>query len=273
MLTQTDPAPFYAVQGPDGEYYYLEGGDLFAPGELRRTNQVVQQQNVKVLAPVVPPAIFCIGLNYQAHAEETGKEVPKYPIIFMKNPVALQNPDDPILLPDNEVSTAVDYECELTAVIGRRCKNVTVEEALDYVLGFTCGNDVSARDWQSHRGGGQWVRAKSFDTFCPLGPCLVTRDEIGDPQNLKLQTRIGTEVLQDSTTADMIFSVAELISFLSQGTTLLPGSIILTGTPPGVGVARKPPRYLQAGEEVTVEIENIGPLTNPVLSSSASTPW
>jgi len=161
----------------------------------------------------------------------------------------------------------VDYEGELAVIIGRACRNVATDAALDHVLGYTCANDVSARRWQMHAGAGQWIRGKSFDTFCPLGPALVTADEIPDPQALGLRTTVNGQVMQDHTTGDMIFPVAELISFLSRDTTLLPGTVILSGTPQGVGFARKPPVWLQPGDEVTVEIEGVGRLTNPVIAA------
>jgi 2-keto-4-pentenoate hydratase/2-oxohepta-3-ene-1,7-dioic acid hydratase in catechol pathway len=157
----------------------------------------------------------------------------------------------------------------LAVVIGRAAKNVPVEQALDYVLGYTCSNDVSARRWQKHGGARQWVRGKSFDTFCPLGPVLVTADEIPDPQVLDVRCLLNGATMQDGNTSDMIFTVAELIAHLSRDTTLLPGSVILTGTPPGVGVARKPPVYLAAGDLVRIEIEGIGVLENPVREASA----
>ena len=162
-------------------------------------------------------------------------------------------------------SDEVDYECELAVVIGRTCKNVSRDRALDYVLGYTCANDVSARDWQSKWGGSQWCRGKTFDTFAPLGPCLVTTDEIPNPNALAIKLDIGGEVLQDWNTNDMIFDVPRLVEFLSGSTTLLPGTVILTGTPHGVGFARKPPRWLKPGDVVTVTIEKIGALTNPVV--------
>jgi 2-keto-4-pentenoate hydratase/2-oxohepta-3-ene-1,7-dioic acid hydratase in catechol pathway len=176
----------------------------------------------------------------------------------------VQNPGDPILLPRHLRSEQVDYECELAVVIGRTCKNVSRDKALDYVLGYTCANDVSARDWQSKWGGSQWCRGKTFDTFAPLGPCLVTTDDIPNPNALGIKLDIGGEVLQDWNTNDMIFDVPRLIEFLSGSTTLLPGTVILTGTPHGVGFARKPPRWLKAGDVVTITIEKIGSLTNPV---------
>ncbi|WP_442481764.1 fumarylacetoacetate hydrolase family protein [Aeoliella sp. SH292] len=236
-------------------------GDLF--GELRDTGEAVTV--AKLLAPLVPRDIFCIGLNYAKHAEEGGKGVPEHPVVFMKSTAAVQNPGDPIVLPRKLRSDTVDYECELVVIIGRECKNVSRDRALDYVLGYTCGNDVSARDWQRNGGGGQWIRGKSFDTFAPLGPVLVTADEIPDPNSLRISTTLNGEVMQDWSTDDMIFDVGTLIEFLSGSTRLLPGTAIFTGTPHGVGFARTPPVYMQAGDSVTVEIERIGQLTNPVV--------
>ena len=224
----------------------------------------------RVLAPLDPTAILCIGLNYRQHAAETNAPLPQYPVLFFKNPASVQHPGEPIVLPRWLTSTRVDYECELAVIIGKRAKNVPRERALEYVLGYTCANDVSARDWQREGGGSQWCRGKSFDTFAPLGPRLVTRDELPDPQALRIRTIINGETLQDSSTADMIFNVATLIEFLSGSTTLLPGTVILTGTPQGVGMARNPPRLLQAGDKVTIDIEGIGALTNPVIEETAS---
>lgn len=190
--------------------------------------------------------------------------MPQFPVLFVKGTNAVQNPGEPILIPTHLRSQEVDYECELAVVIGRRCKNVRREEALGYVLGYTCANDVSARDWQLKRGGGQWCRGKSFDTFAPLGPCLVTPDEIPNPNSLRIRTILNGETVQDWNTNDMIFDVPSLIEFLSGSTTLLPGTVILTGTPHGVGMACNPPRWLKPGDVVTIEIEKIGALTNPV---------
>ncbi len=222
----------------------------------------------KLLAPIEPSVFFCIGLNYRHHAEEGHAPIPEFPVLFMKGPAAVQNPGDPIVLPRHLRSSEVDYECELAVVIGRKCKNVSRDKALDYVLGYTCGNDVSARDWQGKWGGSQWCRGKTFDTFAPIGPCLVTPDEIPNPNALKIKLDIDGEVMQDWNTDDMIFDVPRLIEFLSGSTTLLPGTVIMTGTPHGVGFARKPPRYLKAGELVTVTIEKIGSLTNPVVEEA-----
>jgi 2-keto-4-pentenoate hydratase/2-oxohepta-3-ene-1,7-dioic acid hydratase in catechol pathway len=196
-------------------------------------------------------------------------------VLFVKNPASVQNPGDPIELPRTLRSERVDYECELAVVIGRACRNVTRTDALKYVLGYTCANDVSARDWQKEGGGTQWCRGKSFDTFAPLGPCLVTPDELPNPNALAIRTIINGETLQDCSTSDMIFDVPTIIEFLSASTTLLPGTVILTGTPHGVGMARTPPRFLQAGDRVTIEIEGIGALTNPVIEEAAAValPW
>jgi 2-keto-4-pentenoate hydratase/2-oxohepta-3-ene-1,7-dioic acid hydratase in catechol pathway len=239
-------------------------GDVF--GEHRITGEIAEV--ARLLAPIEPRVFFCIGLNYRRHAEETGAKIPAYPILFMKGPNAAQDPGAPIVIPGHLQSTEVDYECELGVVIGKACKNVSRERALDHVLGYTCANDVSARDWQIRNGGGQWCRGKTFDTFAPLGPCLVTRDEIPDPNALKIGTILNGERVQDWTTSDMIFDVPRLIEFLSGSTTLLPGTVILTGTPHGVGMARKPPLWLKPGDVVTVEIEKIGALTNPVVAET-----
>ena len=177
---------------------------------------------------------------------------------------------DIILLSRHLRSDRVDYECELAVVIGRNCKNISASKAFDYVAGYTCANDVSARDWQKHAGGGQWCRGKTFDTFCPLGPYLITPDEIPDPQNLKIRTLLNGEAVQDWSTNDMIFPVAQIIEFLSGSTTLPPGTVILTGTPHGVGMASTPPRWLRPGDQVTIEIEKIGLLTNPVAEELTS---
>jgi 2-keto-4-pentenoate hydratase/2-oxohepta-3-ene-1,7-dioic acid hydratase in catechol pathway len=222
----------------------------------------------RVLAPLAPTAILCIGLNYRQHAAETNATLPQFPVLFCKNPAAVQHPGAPIEIPRWLASAKVDYECELAVVIGKAAKNVPRESALEYVLGYTCANDVSARDWQKEGGGSQWCRGKSFDTFAPLGPCLVTPDEIPDPHALRIRTIVSGETLQDCSTGDMIFDIPTLIEFLSGSTTLLPGTVILTGTPHGVGMARTPPRWLRAGDSVTIEIEKIGALTNPVVEEA-----
>lgn len=235
-------------------------GDVFS--KVQDTGQPVAG---RLLAPVVPVDIICIGLNYRRHAEEGKNPIPEHPVVFMKNCGALQDPDQPIVLPRKLKSETVDYECELAVVIKERCHNVDRKDALKYVLGYTCANDVSARDWQIKLGGSQWCRGKTFATFCPLGPCLVTPDEIPNPNALSIRTVLNGQVMQDWNTNDMIFDVPTLIEFLSGSTVLLPGTVILTGTPHGVGAARKPPVFLQPGDSVTIEIEGIGKLNNPVI--------
>jgi 2-keto-4-pentenoate hydratase/2-oxohepta-3-ene-1,7-dioic acid hydratase in catechol pathway len=252
----------YSALDADGGAKRIEGDVFDEAGDWRLTDEAADVR--KLLAPVAPPTIFCIGLNYRRHAEEIGAKIPQFPVLFMKGANAVQHPGDPILLPSHLRSEQVDYECELVIVIGRRCKNVSRAEALDYVLGYMCGNDVSARDWQKDFGGSQWCRGKTFDTFAPLGPCVVTPDEIPEPDDLAIKTVLNGETVQDWRTNDMIFDVRTLIEFLSGSTTLLPGTIIFTGTPHGVGMARNPPLWLKAGDRVVVEIEKIGRLENPV---------
>lgn len=249
----------FAAEQADGTAREITG-DLFDRYEV--TDRVADVH--KLLAPIAPTNILCIGLNYRQHAAEGKAPIPKWPVLFIKSVGAVQNPGDPIQLPRHLRSEEVDYECELAVVIGRRCKNVSRASALDYVFGYTCANDVSARDWQKQYGGSQWCRGKTFDTFCPLGPCLVTSDEITNPNALQIKTIVNGDVRQDWNTNNMIFDVPTLIEFLSGSTTLLPGTVILTGTPHGVGMARTPPTFLAAGDTVTIEIEKIGTLTNPV---------
>jgi 2-keto-4-pentenoate hydratase/2-oxohepta-3-ene-1,7-dioic acid hydratase in catechol pathway len=245
---------------PDGRTTRIDGDILAAYRDSGQAADVA-----KMLAPIEPRDIICIGLNYRKHAEEGKQAIPEYPVVFMKNSASVQNPGDPIILPRKLRSDAVDYECELAVVIGDACLNVPKSEAYQYIFGYTCANDVSARDWQLKWGGGQWCRGKTFATFCPLGPCLLTADEIVNPNSLAIKTILNGQVMQDWNTSDMIFDVPTLIEFLSGSTRLLPGTVILTGTPHGVGGARKPPVYLQPGDSVTIEIEHIGALTNPVV--------
>jgi len=249
----------HAAQQADGSALKLTGDICISPLVVHEKADVA-----KLLAPVVPSSIICIGLNYRRHAEETGATFPKQPVVFFKGVNTLLNPGEAIQIPQFMRSDEVDYECELAVVIGRPCKNVSRAKALDFVAGYTCCNDVSARDWQIKRGGGQWSRGKSFDTFSPLGPCLVTCDEIPNPNSLKISTVLNDQVMQDWNTNDMIFDVPALIEFLSGSTTLMPGTVILTGTPHGVGMAQKPPRWLRPGDTVSIEIEKIGALTNSV---------
>jgi 2-keto-4-pentenoate hydratase/2-oxohepta-3-ene-1,7-dioic acid hydratase in catechol pathway len=255
----------HAAQREDDRYFDISG-DIY--GDYEVTGE--ESQIFKLLAPIEPAQILCIGLNYKFHAEESGAKVPEQPILFFKGINAVCHPGDAIQIPTYMRSDQVDYEAELAVVIGTTCKNVQRENALDYVLGYTCGNDVSARDWQIQRGGGQWSRGKSFDTFAPLGPCLVTADEIPNPNALKISTALNDVKVQDWNTDDMIFDVPHLIEFLSGSTTLVAGTVIMTGTPQGVGMARKPPLWLKPGDVVTVEIESIGALTNSVENEPLS---
>jgi 5-carboxymethyl-2-hydroxymuconate isomerase len=204
--------------------------------------------------------IVCVGLNYLDHAREVELEPPERPLLFAKWPNAVIGDGDAIVIPPGVEQ--VDYEAELAAVIGSRVKGVSVENALEAVSGYTCLNDVSARAIQL--GDGQWTRGKSIDTFCPMGPRVVPRDEVGDPQSLRISCRVNGETVQDATTADMIFPVAEIVAFVSAAITLEPGDVIATGTPPGVALGRPDPRWLQPGDTVEVEIERIGVLVNPV---------
>jgi 2-keto-4-pentenoate hydratase/2-oxohepta-3-ene-1,7-dioic acid hydratase in catechol pathway len=249
----------YGAEQEDGSAIELAGTLL---SQLKLTNRPADVR--KLLAPLVPSQILGIGLNYRRHADETKAKVPEFPVLFFKGLNALQNPGDPIFIPTHLASEEVDYECELAVVIGRTCKNVSRKNALEFVLGYTCANDVSARDWQKKKGGGQWSRGKSFDSFCPLGPCLVTPDEIPNPNALAIRTILNGIAVQDWNTDDMIFDVPSIIEFLSGSTTLLPGTTILTGTPHGVGMAANPPRWLKPGDSVSVDIERIGRLTNLV---------
>lgn len=219
--------------------------------------------SVKLLAPLPQPRKFiCVGLNYLDHAKETGAEVPKVPTIFNKFATAVIGPGDNIVLP--KVSKSPDYEAELAFVIGRGGRRIAAENWADHVFGYTIVNDVSARDYQLATS--QWLMGKTFDTFAPLGPCIVSADEIADPHNLDIELSIGGEVLQKSNTRELIFKIPDLIAFLSSVFTLEPGDIVSTGTPAGVGFTRKPPRFLRAGEEVVVKIAGIGELRNPVVA-------
>jgi 2-keto-4-pentenoate hydratase/2-oxohepta-3-ene-1,7-dioic acid hydratase in catechol pathway len=207
-----------------------------------------------------PQKIICVGLNYSDHAEEQGVDLPERPLLFAKWPNTLIGPGEPIVIPS--ITERVDYEAELGIVMGSRVRGVSVENALETVAGYVCVNDVSGRDLQF--ADGQWVRGKSLDTFCPVGPALVPASEIADPQALGIRAILNGEVMQNSTTANMVFGVAEIIAFVSQAITLEPGDLIATGTPAGVGVFRDPPVLLQPGDEITIEIDGIGALTNPV---------
>ncbi|MBQ2822437.1 MAG: fumarylacetoacetate hydrolase family protein [Thermoguttaceae bacterium] len=227
----------------------------------RRPPCLVPVEEARLLTPVPDPQkIACVGLNYADHAAETGDSVPDAPVIFNKFPSALCGNGDVIELP--AVSDKVDYEAELVVVIGKKGRNIPIESAMEYVAGYCCGNDVSARDWQMRPPARQWFIGKTFDGFAPVGPWMVTADEIPDPRNLEIELRLNGEVMQKSNTNQFIFSVPTLINWISQAATLLPGDLIFTGTPPGVGMGRKPPLFLKDGDLCEVEIEKIGVLGN-----------
>ena len=249
----------YEMDQPD--YARIIDGDIFQDFHVTHEKAGIK----RFLPPIQPPNILALGLNYRRHAEESEMAVPDYPILFMKAASSVIGHQEPILLPAAGPGK-VDYEAELAVVIGTSAKNLNIQDSMACVLGYTCANDVSARDWQLEKQKGQWIRGKSFDTFCPLGPWIVTKDEIDYPDRLQIRTILNDDdILQDSNTANMIHNVAAIISFLSQSMTLQPGTVILTGTPEGVGFTRQPPLFLKAGDRITVEIEGIGRLSNPVV--------
>ena len=241
----------------EGDRVYPCDGDPFT--ELTKSQKAVDLGSVRLLAPVSPPNILCLGLNYRKHADEGGMSYPAAPLMFLKATTTLCGPGDPIVLPE-AYQDSIDYEVELVIVIGKKARNVSEEEVPRVILGYTIGNDVSNRAAQFNDG--QWARGKSHDTFCPIGPAIVT-DLDGD--NLNLSCRLGGQTMQDSNTSDMIFSCRQIVSYLSRSLTLLPGTIIMTGTPSGVGFARKPPVFLKAGQTVECRIEGIGLLANPIV--------
>jgi len=243
----------------------LAGGEAaLASAAARMKSASAVGGTVEIGPPIPDPEkIICFGLNYRRHAEETGNAIPKFPTFFPKYRNSLVGPDEPIVLPAKNAAQ-VDYEVELAAIIGKRCKNVTQAEALNFVGGYSILNDVSARDLQMQTS--QWGAGKAIDTFAPFGPVLVPAREIGDPQKLAVKTRLNGSVMQDSSTADMIFPVAQLVAFLSDFMTLEPGDVIATGTPEGVGFTRKPPVFMKDGDIVELEIEKIGILRNPVVA-------
>jgi 2-keto-4-pentenoate hydratase/2-oxohepta-3-ene-1,7-dioic acid hydratase in catechol pathway len=279
---QTNQGPRAALfQG--GRYIDLHGTDPALPGSMRqllqageaafkaatqaaRRDKVVSYpaDQVKLLPPVPDPhKIVCLGLNYADHAREGGAPIPKDPVLFSKYATALIGPEDAIVLPP--VSQEVDYEAELVFVIGKGGRHIREDRGLEYVAGYTIGHDVSARDWQLKKDGKQWMVGKTFDTFAPTGPHLVTRDEVGDPHQLGIRLRLNGETMQESNTREMIFSVSRVLAYLSEVFTLEPGDLVFTGTPSGVGFTRKPPVFLKAGDVVEVEIDKLGVLRNPVV--------
>lgn len=260
-LQATDPSLPLSVKG------LLAGGSQSlerALASAKKPGAKSYDQAVKLLPPIPDPEkIICLGLNYRDHAAESGVPIPKDPILFSKYSTALIGQGDAIVLP--AISQEVDFEAELVIVVGRSGRHIKPGEALQYVAGYTVGHDVSARDWQLKKDGKQWMAGKTFDTFAPIGPVLVTADEVPDPHNLPIRLRLNGQKMQDSNTREMIFDVTTIIVHLSKIFTLHPGDLIFTGTPPGVGMARKPPVYLKAGDVVEVEIDGLGLLRNPVI--------
>ncbi|PHH77995.1 hypothetical protein CDD80_7506 [Ophiocordyceps camponoti-rufipedis] len=243
-------------------------GDVFGRHSVRAQTVDIRRL-LSPLAPSQVATVRCLGLNYADHARETGMPRPELPVLFYKPSTALAGPADPI--PVHAVAQepdGLDYECELVVVIGKRCTDVAEEDALNSVLGYAVGNDVSHRHWQLRLGGGQWSLGKGFDGWAPFGPAIVTTDLIPDPQQLKIWTKVNGETLQDGSTADMIFDVKKTISFLSRGVTLMPGDLIFTGTPAGVGFSRSPPLHLKDGDVVQVGLERVGTCTNKVEFST-----
>jgi 2-keto-4-pentenoate hydratase/2-oxohepta-3-ene-1,7-dioic acid hydratase in catechol pathway len=263
IAPQTDSEGSYGILRGD-TIYLLDRSPL--SGLAKETGVTCLLKEAQFLPPVESPNIIALGLNYVEHAKESQMKLPKAPIIFLKATSALIGHLQPIVLPA-EAPDEVDYEVELTIVIGKTAKNIKENRALDYIFGYTCGNDVSARDCQLKLDN-QWARGKSFDTFAPVGPVIET--EL-DPFNLKVQLRLNGKVMQNGYTSDLIFNVPQIVSYLSRQMTLLPGTLIMTGTPPGVGFARKPPVFLKPGDRVEAEIEGIGILENPVTEEKRKT--
>ncbi|XP_001382064.2 fumarylacetoacetate hydrolase domain-containing protein 2A [Monodelphis domestica] len=246
---------------------FLEQGETalsVARRALESKQPVLKRSEVTFLSPITfPDKVVCVGMNYVDHCREQNVPVPKEPIIFSKFGSSIVGPYDEIVLPSN--SKEVDWEVELAFVIGKKGKDIKATDAMAHVAGFTVAHDVSARDWQMKRNGRQWLLGKTFDTFCPLGPALVTKDCVADPHNLKICCRVNGEVVQNSSTSQMVFKTEDLIAWVSQFVTLYPGDVFLTGTPPGVGVFKKPPMFLKKGDEVQCEIEGLGTIVNKVV--------
>ena len=240
-------------------------GDIF--GDCKITSKEAEIK--KLLPPIIPVNILALGINYKKHGDETAMSYPDQPILFLKATTSIVGHKEPIVLPAAGPD-CVDYEAELAIVMGKKAKNIMPDKAMDYVMGYTCANDVSARDWQFDKQKGQWARGKSFDTFCPLGPWIVTKEEIDDPNNIGIRCIINGQTVQESRTSEMIFNVQDIVSNLSRSMTLLPGTVILTGTPDGVGFTRQPPLFLKAGDLVSVEIEKIGTLINEIVREDSN---
>lgn len=242
----------YGVYADENTVYRLDG----YPGDFTLTEELARIQ--ALLAPIPPVSIYGVAMNYQDVSQQLGIPKPDHPVVFLKPTSTVQNPGGHIILPKHLHAEEVDYEGELAVIIGGVCKNVPKRDALKYVWGYTCAFDITARDWLGTKGGGQYCRGKAFDTFCPLGPCMTTSDQIKDPNNLSIKTFLNGVTVQESNTSNMIYDVAEIIEFLSGSTTLYPGTVILTGTPAGYGSMQRPKRFLNEGDKLEIEIENIG---------------
>ena len=284
LVTLQTAAGLRAAVRHDDHYIDLHGTDVAFPASMRqllaagpevldhvrragkRPDAVrVPLAKARLAGPVPDPQkIICLGLNYRDHAAETKAPIPREPILFSKYATAIIGPAEPIVLP--AVSTEVDYEAELVIVVGKRGRHLSATGALAHVAGYTIGHDVSARDWQLKKDGKQWMAGKTFDTFAPMGPELVSADEVADPHNLGIRLRLNGQTMQDSNTRQMIFGVGPTLAYLSLVFTLEPGDLIFTGTPPGVGMARQPPVWLKAGDIVEVELDGLGVLRNPVVA-------
>ncbi|OJJ47434.1 hypothetical protein ASPZODRAFT_1674462 [Penicilliopsis zonata CBS 506.65] len=245
-------------------------GDIFGRHDV--TSQVAEVK--MLLAPLARRdirTVRCLGLNYEQHAKESNLPIPKFPVLFYKPVTSITGPLDEIpVAPIAQEGEGLDYECELVVVIGKEARDVPESQALDYVLGYAVGNDVSHRDWQLKRGGGQWGLGKGFDGWAPFGPGIVSSNLIHNPNSLNISTKLNGKIVQSSSTRDMIFGVAKTISFLSQGTTLLPGDLIFTGTPQGVGMGRQPALWLREGDQVEVSLEGVGSCVNKVTFEKPS---
>nr|XP_033806251.1 fumarylacetoacetate hydrolase domain-containing protein 2-like isoform X2 [Geotrypetes seraphini] len=247
---------------------FLEEGDAalsIARRALASGQNILSRSQVSLLSPITSPdKVICVGMNYVDHCQEQNVPVPKEPIIFNKFPSAIVGPYADILLPKE--SQQVDWEVELAFIIGKKGKNIKEEVAMDHVVGFTVAHDVSARDWQMNKNGNQWLLGKTFDTFCPLGPAIVTKDSLSDPHNLGISCCVNGKLFQNSSTNQMIFKTEALISWVSKFATLYPGDVFLTGTPPGVGFFQNPPVFLQVGDVVQCKIDELGTITNRVVA-------
>ena len=248
----------WACSDNNKDFYLLNGSmECFT-----ETEEVVIPK--EILPPVVPTAIYIIGYNYAKDVERARAEAGPHPVVVMKAASTVIANGKSIHLPDSAISEQIDYEGELAIVIGKRAKDVPADSASEYILGYTIANDLTARDWQHSGAGGQWVRAKNFDTFCPLGPAIVTADSLDLANGLRIRTWLNKELRQEDTTASMLFTIEELVAYLSKSNTLLPGTVILTGTPAGTGKQQDPPTYLKSGDSITIEIDGIGVLKNTV---------